>query len=110
MGGSIARATTGVGELIDNATLREIRISAKGCPREMPRLRRFCGTVLLWTPVVVAVFLGFSGLLLGSLGMDVHWTSAKSQFIAATAVVLVVGVCVAAGLRLRKEDSNSLKG
>jgi hypothetical protein len=48
------------------------------------------------------VLLGLSGGLLGSMGMDVHWTSKEAPYIAATCVALLVCVCLAAGLKLRK--------
>jgi hypothetical protein len=64
--------------------------------------RRAVGTLLLWTPLVIFVLFGLSGVLLGSMGMDVHWTSKEALYIAATCVVLLVCACVAAGLKLRK--------
>ena len=41
----------------------------------MQRWRRAVRTLLLWTSLVVFLLLGLSGVLLGSMGVDVHWTS-----------------------------------
>ena len=52
-------------------------------------------------------FVGFgsfslSGVLLGSMGMDIRWTSKKAPYVAATFAVLLGCACMAAGLKLRK--------
>jgi hypothetical protein len=57
---------------------------------------------LLWTPLVIFVLLDLSGVPLGSMGMDVHWTSKEAPYIAGTCVVLLVCACMAAGLNLRQ--------
>src|ERR1700733_14832281 len=44
----------------------------------MPGWRRAVGTLLLWTPLVIFVLFGLSGVLLGSMGMGVHWTSKEA--------------------------------
>ena len=41
--------------------------------------RRAVRTLLLWTSLVVFLLLGLSGVLLGSMGVDVHWTSKESS-------------------------------
>jgi heme/copper-type cytochrome/quinol oxidase subunit 1 len=64
--------------------------------------RRAVGTLLLWTPLVIFFLLGLSGVLLGSFGVDVHWTSKEAPYVVTTCVVLVVCSCLAAGLKLRK--------
>jgi hypothetical protein len=64
--------------------------------------RRAVGTLLLWTPLMIFVLVGLSGVLSGSMWMDIHWTSKEAPYIAATCVVLFVCACVAAGLKLRK--------
>jgi hypothetical protein len=71
--------------------------------------RRAVGTLLLWTPLMIFVLVGLSGVLVGlsgvlsgSMWMDIHWTSKEAPYIAATCVVLFVCACVAAGLKLRK--------
>jgi hypothetical protein len=68
----------------------------------MQGLRGAVGTLLLWTPLVIFVLFGLSGVLLGSMGMDVHWTSKEAPYIAATSVLLLGCACVAVGLKLRK--------
>jgi hypothetical protein len=67
--------------------------------------RKVVGTLLLWTPLLILVVFGLSGVLLGSMGMEVHWTSEASPYIVATCVVLLACACVAAGLKLRKATS-----
>jgi hypothetical protein len=71
--------------------------------------RRAVGTLLLWTPLVIFVLFlvifvlfGLSGVLAGSIWMDIHWTSKEAPYIAATCVILLVCISVAAGLKLRK--------
>jgi hypothetical protein len=64
--------------------------------------RRAVRTLLLWTPLVIFFLLGLSGVLQGSMGVDVHWTSKEAPYVITTWVVLLVCVCVAAGLKLRK--------
>jgi hypothetical protein len=58
---------------------------------------------------MIFVLFGLSDVLLGSMGsmwMDIHWTSKEAPYIAATCVVLLVCACVAAGLKLRKGTRN----
>ena len=68
----------------------------------MKRWRRAVGTLLLWNPLVIFVLFGLSVVLLGSMGMDVHWTSKEAPYIAGTCVTLLVCACMAAGLKLRQ--------
>jgi len=64
--------------------------------------RRAVRTLLLWTPLGIFFLLGLSGVLLGSMGVDVHWTSKEAPYVITTCVVLLVCACAAAGLKLRK--------
>ena len=66
--------------------------------------RKAFGTLLLWTPFLILSLFCLSGVLLGSMGMDIHihWTSKASPYIAATCAVLLVCSCVVVGLKLRK--------
>ena len=80
--------------------------SAQGAPAGMQGLRGAVGTLLLWTPLVIFVLFGLSGVLLGSMGMDVRWTSKEAPYIAATCVVLLVCACVAAGSQIAKRDKD----
>jgi peptidoglycan/LPS O-acetylase OafA/YrhL len=68
----------------------------------MRRWRKIIGTLLLWTPFLAFGLFSLSGVLLGSMGMDIHWTSDEAPYVAATCAVLLVCACVAAGLKLRK--------
>jgi hypothetical protein len=68
----------------------------------MGRWRRIIGTLLLWTPFLVFGLFSLSGVLLGSMGMDIHWASKEAPYVGAPCVVLFVCACVAAGLKLRK--------
>ena len=57
-----------------HSTFLEFKISARS-NAGMQRWRRAVRTLLLWTSLVVFLLLGLSGVLLGSMGVDVHWTS-----------------------------------
>jgi hypothetical protein len=68
----------------------------------MHRWRRSVGTLLLWTPFAIFIFFILFGVLLGSMGIDIHWTSKKSPYIVAICLVMFLGACLAVGRKLRK--------
>jgi hypothetical protein len=64
--------------------------------------RRTIGTVLLLTPLWGSILFILTGILLGSMGMDIHWTSNKGAYIGWTTLVLAFSACVMAGVKLRR--------
>jgi hypothetical protein len=66
------------------------------------------GTLLILTPLLVLIGLGLLDVLLGSMGMDIHWTSSKAAFyVAMTCSILLLCGRVMAGIRLRKSPKAS---
>ena len=70
-----------------------------------PRWRRLIGTPLLLTPLFALICCGLLAVLIGSLGMDIHWASRTSLFVAASGAGIVLCACVVAGVRLKKTPS-----
>jgi hypothetical protein len=68
----------------------------------MRRWRRTIGTFLILTPLLFLIGGGFLGVLLGSMGMDIHWTSKAASYVAIMCSVLLLCACVATGFQLRK--------
>ena len=64
--------------------------------------RRPIGTLLILTPLLVVVGFGLLGVLLGSMGMDIHWNSRGTFYVATTCCVLILCACVVAGVHLRR--------
>jgi hypothetical protein len=64
--------------------------------------RRPIGTLLILTPLLVMVGLGLLGVLLGSMGMDIHWNSRGTFYVATTCRVLILYACAVAGVHLRR--------
>jgi hypothetical protein len=64
--------------------------------------RRPIGTLLILTPLLVLVGLGLLGVLLGAMGMDIHWNSRGTFYVATTCSVLILCACVVAGVHLRR--------
>jgi hypothetical protein len=64
--------------------------------------RTAIGTLLILTPLLVPIGLGLPGVLLGSMGMDIHWTSKAAFYVAITCSIPLLCGCVMAGIRLRK--------
>jgi hypothetical protein len=64
--------------------------------------RRTIGTVLLLTPLWGSILFILTGILLGSMGMDIRWTSNRGPYIGWTTIVLLVSSCVMAGVKLRR--------
>jgi hypothetical protein len=67
----------------------------------MRRWRRALGTLLILTPLMALIAYGLSRVLLGSMGIDIHWTSKGASYIAMTCSVLLLCACVVAGVQLR---------
>jgi protein-S-isoprenylcysteine O-methyltransferase Ste14 len=77
-------------------------------PTRMKKSRKVAGGFLILTPLVVVVALPFVGVLLGSLGMDIHWNASKTLFyIAIVCFVLMLLVCLKAGVRIRRDTKTS---
>lgn len=68
--------------------------------------RRTIGTVLLLTPLWGFILFTLAGILLGSLGMDIHWTSNKVAYMGWTMLVLAFSACVMAGVKLRRSPGD----
>jgi hypothetical protein len=68
----------------------------------MQRWRRPLGTLLIWTPMLALAFCVFTGILLGSMGMDIHFTSKAASYLAMASTILILIACLAVGLRLQK--------
>ena len=68
----------------------------------MPGWRRPIGTLLILTPLLALVGLGLLPVLLGSMGMDIHWNSRWTFYVATTCSVLILCACVVAGVHLRR--------
>ena len=68
----------------------------------MRRWRRTIGTFLILTPLLFLIGGGLLGVLLGSMGMDIHWTSKGAFYVAITCSIVLLCGCVMAGIRLRK--------
>jgi hypothetical protein len=66
--------------------------------------RRAIGTLLILAPLFVLICGGLLEILLGSVGMDIHWTSKAAFYVAITSLVLLLCACVATGIRLRKSS------
>ena len=67
--------------------------------------RRSVGTFLLFAPLMVVIVMVPLGVLLGSMGMDIHWTSPRDAYFGWTCIVLIVCGCVVGGVRLRRIKS-----
>jgi hypothetical protein len=68
--------------------------------------RRPIGTLPILTPLLIMVGLGLLGVLLGSMGMDIHWNSRGTFYVATTCSVLILCACVVAGVSLTKKPAN----
>jgi len=65
-------------------------------------MRRVIGTLLILSPLFVLMAFPFFGVLLGSMGMDIHWTSKRASYIAMAFSIFVLCACVMAGVHLRR--------
>jgi uncharacterized integral membrane protein len=68
----------------------------------MARWRVVFGNLLILIPFVVLAGGCLLGVLLGSMGMDIHWTSKMPFYVAAIFGVLIIFVSVISGVRLRR--------
>ena len=64
--------------------------------------RKPIGTLLILTPLLVLVGLGLLGVLLGSIGMDIHCNSRGTFYVATTCSVLILCAWIVAGVHLRR--------
>jgi hypothetical protein len=88
-------------ELAENPTLQAPQFTGLGIEgRWMPiggavrGWRGPIGTLLILTPLLVLIGLGLLGVLLGSMGMDIHWTSKAAFYVAMTCGILLLCGCV----------------
>jgi hypothetical protein len=68
----------------------------------MQNWRRALGTILIAIPILFLLALIPVGVVLGSLGMDIHFTSKSAAHIVIFCFVIVMWGCVFAGTRLRR--------
>jgi hypothetical protein len=98
----------------ENGTFQELELPHAATPfkaflricNAMRRWRRALGTLLILTPLLVHIAYGLFGVLLGSMGMDIHWTSKGASYVAITCSVLLLGACVVAGVKLRNDPTS----
>jgi hypothetical protein len=65
-------------------------------------MRRVIGTLLILSPLFAFTAFACLGVLLGSMGMDIHWTSKGASCITIACSIFALGACVMAGVRLRR--------
>jgi hypothetical protein len=70
----------------------------------MIRWRRSAGTLLILTPLLALVLVAIAAVLMGAIGMGVRWNSRGDFFATTSCIVLVLGACVATGIKLRKSS------
>jgi hypothetical protein len=63
-------------------------------------MRRVIGTLLILSPLFALMAFAFFGVLLGSMGMDIHWTSRVNSYVTIGCSVLALCACVMAGIHL----------
>jgi hypothetical protein len=68
----------------------------------MQKWRSVTGTLLILMPLLLLFAFPLLGILFGSLGMDIHWTSKLSFYLTMTCAVLILCICVATGIHLRR--------
>ncbi|WP_433967684.1 hypothetical protein [Tunturiibacter gelidiferens] len=62
------------------------------------------GTLLVAIPLLILAAIPLFCVLLGSLGMDIHWNGSKVHFyVAMLCVVLTLFACFFTGFRLRRK-------
>jgi hypothetical protein len=79
--------------------------TADGHSADATRWRRPIGTLLILTPLLALSSCAFTGILLGSMGIDIHFNSKAASYVAITCTFLVLLACVATGIRLRKRPN-----
>jgi uncharacterized membrane protein len=65
-------------------------------------MRKVIGTLLILSPLFVLMAFPFFGVLLGSMGMDIHWTSETASYVTIGCSILALCACVMAGIQLRR--------
>jgi hypothetical protein len=65
-------------------------------------MRRVIGTVLILSPLFALMAFAFLAVLLGSMGVDIHWTSKGASNIAMAFSIFALCACVMAGVHLRR--------
>jgi hypothetical protein len=70
--------------------------------KSMRSWRRAAGTLLIAIPLLVLLALLPLCVLLGSLGMDIHFTSKAAAYIGISCFMVAMCGCVFAGIRLRR--------
>ena len=60
------------------------------------------GTMLILMPFCLVLAVALLGIMLGSLGMDIHWHGSRTLlYLMLLCMVLLLFACVIAGIRLR---------
>jgi hypothetical protein len=72
------------------------------CQNAMQKWRRVIGTLLILTPLVLLLALILLAILLGSMGMDIHWTSKGRFYVTTACTFLTLCACIIAGVHLRR--------
>jgi hypothetical protein len=65
-------------------------------------MRKVIGTLLILSPLFVLMAYAFFGVLLGSMGMDIHWTSKMASYVTTGCSIVALCACVIAGIHLRR--------
>ena len=65
--------------------------------------RRAVAMLMISTPLLALVVYSVGGVILGSLGMDIHWTSRSAAYIAGFALIVSLIACVAFGVTLLRQ-------
>jgi hypothetical protein len=90
----------------DNPGFQELQSMAQFHPLQISKLentmRRVIGILLILSPLFALMAFAFLGVLLGSMGVDIHWTSKGTSYVAIACFILALCACVMAGVHLRK--------
>ena len=90
----------------DNPGFQELQSRAQFYPLQISKLentmRRVIGTLLILSPLFALMAFVFLGVLLGSMGVDIHWTSKGASYIAMAFSIFALCACVMAGVHLRR--------
>jgi hypothetical protein len=68
----------------------------------MQRWRIAAGTFLILMPLILLLSLPLLRIFLGALGLDIHWISNVSFYCTIVCAILILCVCVVAGVHLRR--------
>ncbi len=75
----------------------------------MARWRSWVGMLLILLPLLCVGGMIALGVLLGSMGMDIHWKSRAMFSVTVSALVAGLAACVALGVKLRKAGKQQIR-